>query len=59
MTDVRRVLVKIPQASAAVPEGTIVRWPAAGTLHLPGEAGQTYAVGADVGSIDGTPATGA
>ena len=84
MTGFQRTLVKIPQASVAVTEGTIVRWlaaegdpvaegqplylletdkvemeveaPASGTVHLLGEAGQTYAVGADVGYIDGPPA---
>ena len=81
MSGPRRTLVKIPQASVAVTEGTIVRWlaaegdrveegqpiylletdkvemeveaPAAGTVHLLGEAGSTYLVGADVGYIDG------
>lgn len=81
MTGPRRTPVKIPQASVAVTEGTIVRWlagegdwveegqpiylletdkvemeveaPATGTVHLLGEAGSTYLVGADVGYIDG------
>jgi pyruvate/2-oxoglutarate dehydrogenase complex dihydrolipoamide acyltransferase (E2) component len=30
-----------------------VEAPAAGTVHLLGEAGRTYAVGADVGYVDG------
>lgn len=82
MSGPQRTLVKIPQASVAVTEGTIVRWlvtegdqvgegqplylletdkveievesPAAGTVHLLGEAGQTYLVGTDIGYIDGT-----
>ena len=77
----QRTLIKIPQASVAVTEGTIVRWlvadgdrvtggqplylletdkveieveaPADGTVHLLGDAGQTYLVGADIGYIDG------
>lgn len=81
MTGPRRTPVKIPQASVAVTEGTIVRWlagegdwveegqpiylletdkvemeveaPATGTVHLLGEAGSTYLVGADVGYVDG------
>lgn len=81
MSGFQRALVKIPQASVAVTEGTIVRWlvaegeqvaagqplylletdkvemevesPAAGTVHLLGEAGQTYLVGTDIGYIDG------
>ena len=84
MSEVPRTLVKIPQASVAVTEGTIVRWlvtegeqvaegqplylletdkveievesPAAGAVHLLGEAGQTYLVGADIGYIDGPAA---
>jgi pyruvate/2-oxoglutarate dehydrogenase complex dihydrolipoamide acyltransferase (E2) component len=88
VTGTRRTLVKLPQASVAVTEGTIVRWlvaegdrvaegqplylletdkiemevesPAAGTVHLLGEAGATYAVGADVGYVDGpAPGSGA
>jgi pyruvate/2-oxoglutarate dehydrogenase complex dihydrolipoamide acyltransferase (E2) component len=79
-----RTLVKVPQTSVAVTEGTIVRWlaadgdqvavgqplylletdkveievesPAAGTIHLLGEAGQTYLVGADIAYIDGPSA---
>lgn len=76
-----RTLVKIPQASVAVTEGTLVRWlvaegdavtegqplyaletdkvemevasPAAGTVHLLGEEGETYLVGTDIGYVDG------
>jgi pyruvate/2-oxoglutarate dehydrogenase complex dihydrolipoamide acyltransferase (E2) component len=81
VSELRRTFVKIPQASVAVTEGTIVRWlvadgeqvaegqplylletdkvemevgsPAAGTVHLLGEGGQTYLVGADIGYVDG------
>ncbi len=72
--------LRIPQAGAAMTEGTIIEWiaadgsavaagqvvyrldtdkteldveaPVAGTLRIVGEAGATYAVGVEVGSIE-------